>query len=81
MLLPDDWITNDPRAAQKLRKADRAYAAALVAAKRLPLASKVDAIKEARAARDAAYAAVARGSRERSQTERRVKWTNLNLTG
>jgi hypothetical protein len=52
------WITNSPEAARALRAADAAYDRALAAAAGLRLAEKVEAIRAARAARDATYRAV-----------------------
>lgn len=54
------WLTNDPTAAQALRKADRDYRTALAQADSLPLAGKVAAIRLAREARQLAYSAAVR---------------------
>ena len=53
------WVTNNPEAAARLRAADDACDRAMRAASGLRLADKIDAIRSARAARDAAYRAVA----------------------
>ena len=50
-----DWITNSPEAARQLRAADDAYAAARRAASGLPLAAKVEALRQAKQTRQAAY--------------------------
>ncbi len=50
------WITNDPQAAKALKKADKAFEAARTAAKSLPLADKIVALRDALAAKQAAYA-------------------------
>lgn len=52
------WLTNSSDAARKLRAADKAFDRAMAAAANLKLADKVIAIREAKAARQAAYDAV-----------------------
>ena len=51
-----NWITNVPQAAKALRKADAQYAKAREAAKALPLAQKIIALREAKEALHGAYA-------------------------
>ena len=51
------WVTNDPDAAKRLRAAERTYQLALAATCNMCLADKVAAIKAARLAKEAAYAA------------------------
>jgi hypothetical protein len=58
--IPMNWITNDPQAAKSLKKADKAFDAARTAAKSLPLADKIVALRAAQEAKQAAYAEVAR---------------------
>ena len=53
-----NWITNDPQAAKSLKKADKAFEAARTAAKILPLADKIVALRAAQEAKQAAYARV-----------------------
>lgn len=53
-----DWTTNDPEAAKALKDADRRYDAARRKASALPLAKKIEALRTAREARDAAYQAI-----------------------
>ena len=55
---PMNWITNDPQAAKSLKKADKAFEAARTAAKSLPLADKIVALRAAQEAKQAAYAKV-----------------------
>ncbi len=50
------WYTNDPVAAEMMRKADHAYDRAKAAASGLCLAEKVDALRAARRERDHQYA-------------------------
>lgn len=50
-----NWLTNDPEAAKALRKADEAYAKAREAAKALPLAQKIVALRTAKEALHMAY--------------------------
>lgn len=52
------WITSDPQAAKALKKADKVFEAARVAAKSLPLADKIIALRAAKDAKQAAYARV-----------------------
>lgn len=52
------WMTNDPVAADKLCAADVAFDIALAKAQGLKLADKIVAIRDAKAARQAAYDAV-----------------------
>ena len=52
------WLTNDPEAARELRRIDREYQRAVEAAKGLKLADKVAAIRQAKAAKLAAYRAI-----------------------
>ena len=54
-----DWLTNDPAVAKALRAADRTYDRAISATAHMKLADKIEAIRIARAARTAAYDAVA----------------------
>ncbi len=54
--LPLGWLTNDPQAAAQLRQADAAYEAARLAARRLPLAEKIIALRAAKLARAKDYA-------------------------
>lgn len=51
------WITNSLAIATKLRKADADYEVAKSAASNLALADKVVALRNAKAAREAAYQA------------------------
>ena len=51
------WVTNDKEAAKALRKADRRYEAAKLAAAELPLAQKIEALRAAKADRAAEYEA------------------------
>ncbi len=55
-----NWVTNDPQAARALRKADKEFEAARIAASTLPLADKIVALRAAKEARQAAYAKVSR---------------------
>jgi hypothetical protein len=61
----EGWLTNDVEAATLLRAADAAYSEARLAAMRLPLAAKVEALRAAKhdllAAYDAAHSII-RGS-------------------
>ena len=50
-----EWLTNDREAASAFRAADRRYQLALSRALGLRLAAKVEAIRAARARRDAEY--------------------------
>ncbi len=43
-----NWLTNDPEAAKALRKADAQYVKAREAAKALPLAQKIVALRAAK---------------------------------
>jgi len=52
------WITNDPEAAKQLRKADKDYAKSREAAKSLPLAQKIVALREAKERLHKAYNSV-----------------------
>jgi hypothetical protein len=52
------WLTNDPEAAEALRKADRDWEAARAAGANLPLAEKIEAYRKAKDARREAYDAV-----------------------
>jgi len=52
------WVTNNPKAARALRAADIAYERAKFMAIGLPLARKVEAIRAAKAVRQAAYDAI-----------------------
>ena len=52
------WLTNDPEAAKALRKADAQYAKAREAAKALPLAQKIIALREAKEKLHKAYNSV-----------------------
>lgn len=47
-MLPRDWMTNNPEAAKHLRKADKAFEAAIAIAKPLPLQEKVEAFRAAK---------------------------------
>lgn len=49
------WMTNNRKVAQQLRAADYIYDAAKRAARNLPLAEKIVAVKLAKAERDKAY--------------------------
>jgi hypothetical protein len=49
------WITNNPEAAAKLRSIDNAYESARRAARNLPLAEKIIALRSAKSTRDEAY--------------------------
>lgn len=51
------WITNNPEAAKRLRKADRRYQAARDNARDLPLEKKIVALRKASADLEADYAA------------------------
>lgn len=51
------WFTNDPQAAERLRRADKTYDTARTMAAGLPLAEKIIALRNAKIARDEAYAA------------------------
>ena len=53
-----NWLTNNPEAAEALRKADATWEAARKAAEHLPLAEKVEAYRQAKDARRIAYDAV-----------------------
>ena len=53
-----NWITNDPQAAKSLKKADKAFEGARIAAKSLPLVDKIIALRAAQEAKQAAYARV-----------------------
>ncbi len=55
-----EWITNCPKDAEALRKADKAYADAREEAKGLPLPEKIVALRDAKNARTEAYAGVMR---------------------
>ncbi len=50
-----EWLTNDPKVAAILRKADREYEQAVARAGLQKLAAKVAAIREAKARRLAMY--------------------------
>lgn len=52
------WITNSPAAANKLKAADRAYAAALRRCAAMKLSDKIIAIAAAHNTRHAAYEAL-----------------------
>lgn len=53
------WITNDPKVADVLRKADVDYIEARHAARKLRLADKIVALRKAKTDRQAAYDSVA----------------------
>ena len=53
-----DWITNIPDVADKLRAADIECERTILAARNLPLQSKIIVIREARAAKQSAYDAI-----------------------
>lgn len=55
------WHTNDQDAAKQLAAADRAYEAEKHRARALPCAQKISALRAAKAARRAAYAALTKG--------------------
>lgn len=55
-----DWVTNDPEMAKKFRAADHRYDVAVVKARRLPLAEKVEALRAAVRRRQAEYIAIGR---------------------
>ena len=52
------WITNNPAVADKLRAADIECERTILAARNLPLQSKIIVIREARAAKQSAYDAI-----------------------
>lgn len=58
MTAPFVWLTNDPQVAAALTAADRKHEQDREAAKSLPLAAKIAALRKARDDRDAAYASV-----------------------
>ena len=53
-----DWLTNDPKAAKRLKAVDAAYEAEKAAATSLRLADKVSALRAAKANRNAALKAI-----------------------
>lgn len=55
------WVTNDPESALALRLADKQYEADLALAYDLPLQQTVEALRAARAKRQAAYDKVRKG--------------------
>lgn len=55
-----DWVTNNPEIACRLRAADHRYDVAVVKARRLPLAEKVEALRAAMRRRLAEYIAIGR---------------------
>lgn len=55
------WVTNDPEAAKRLRKADREHAKTRAKSKNLPLAQKIIALRESKEKLHAAYTAAAKG--------------------
>lgn len=61
MIEPLKWMTNDPEAAQALRRADSEYANAREKAKNLPLAEKIIALRDAKEKLHAAYNRVREG--------------------
>lgn len=54
------WLTNIPKTASKLNQADEDYARAKLAASYLPLADKIVALRDAKAAKVKAYGAAVR---------------------
>ena len=53
-----DWLTNDPAIAAKLRAAERTYLAKRETARDLPARKMIQALREAKAQRDAAFRAI-----------------------
>ena len=68
-MTPPAWLTNIPETAEKLNAADRAYDKAREAAKSLPLADKIIALRNAKAEKVKAYAAAV----EKSDTDERLR--------
>jgi len=50
-----DWLTNDPKAAKAFKRADARLAKDREAAKSLPLAAKIEALRAAKTRHEAAY--------------------------
>ena len=64
------WVTNDPEAAKLLKRANRKYVAARLAAANLPLADKITAYAKAKSDKQAAYDAV---------SKRNPHWDHLKI--
>lgn len=52
------WLTNDPKAAKAFKKADVRLVLDREKAKNLPLAAKIEALREAKERHEAAYQAI-----------------------